>query len=82
MMRVLVGCESSGIVRDAFRQRGHDAISCDLLPADDGSPHHIVADVRTVLDDGWEMGHLPSPVHIPVPGRGVGLHGDTPARIA
>ncbi len=55
-MRVLIGCESSGAVRRAFRARGHDAWSCDLLPADDGSPHHVLGDVRDVLADGWDMG--------------------------
>ena len=39
-MRVLVACEYSGTVRDAFRARGHDAISCDLLPTDKPGPHH------------------------------------------
>ncbi|MFA6240405.1 MAG: hypothetical protein WC655_05730 [Candidatus Hydrogenedentales bacterium] len=43
-MRVLIGCEVSGVVRRAFRALGHDAWSCDLLPAADGSPFHIVAD--------------------------------------
>ena len=53
-MKVLVACEFSGIVRDAFRARGHDAVSCDLLPTERPGPH-IQADVRTVLDDGWDM---------------------------
>lgn len=44
-MRVLIGCECSGVVREAFRARGHDAWSCDLKPADDGSPYHIQGDV-------------------------------------
>jgi hypothetical protein len=43
---VLVACEFSGIVREAFRRRGHHAISCDLLPAEDGSPWHFQCDVR------------------------------------
>lgn len=47
--RVLVACESSGVVRRAFRRRGYDAWSCDLLPAADGSEHHIVGDVRELL---------------------------------
>lgn len=54
MARVLIGCESSGRVREAFRARGHDAWSNDLLPADDGSPYHIQADVLTLLEDGWD----------------------------
>lgn len=47
-MRVLVACEFSGIVREAFRQRRHDAWSCDLLPAEDYSEYHIMHDVRQV----------------------------------
>ena len=54
-LRVLVGCETSGTVRRAFAALGHDAWSCDLLPADDGSNHHIRGDVRDVLDDGWDL---------------------------
>ena len=54
-MRVLVACEFSGVVRQAFRERGHDAVSCDLLVTEDGSEHHIVADVFTVLDRGWDL---------------------------
>lgn len=48
-MRVLVACEFSGIVREAFRSRGHDAWSCDLLPAEDGSEFHIQGDVSPFL---------------------------------
>lgn len=55
MKRVLVGCEYSGIVRRAFAARGHDAWSCDLLSAEDGSNHHIRGDVRDHLDDGWDL---------------------------
>jgi hypothetical protein len=54
-MRVLVACEFSGIVRRAFAARGHDAWSCDLLPADDRSNHHIVGDARDILNDGWDL---------------------------
>ena len=59
-MRVLVACEFSGIVRDAFRARGHDAVSCDLLPTEREGPH-IQGDVLKVLDWGWDMmiGHPP-----------------------
>jgi len=53
-MRVLVACEYSGAVRDAFRRAGHDAISCDLLPTDAPGPHYQ-GDVRDVLDDGWDL---------------------------
>jgi hypothetical protein len=48
-MRVLVLCEYSGVVREAFRKLGHDAWSCDLLPADDGSPYHYKGDAFKVL---------------------------------
>jgi hypothetical protein len=47
-VRVLVACEFSGIVRDAFRARGHDAVSCDLLPTERPGPH-IVGDARVVV---------------------------------
>lgn len=53
-LRVLVACEYSGRVRDAFRARGHDAMSCDLLPTDVPGPHYK-GDVRDVLDDGWDL---------------------------
>ncbi len=49
-MRVLIACEFSGVVREAFRARGHDAWSCDLLPAEDGSPYHRQGDVFQVLN--------------------------------
>jgi hypothetical protein len=56
-MRALVGCETSGQVREALRRRGIDAWSCDLLPADDNSPHHIECDVRTAIKHGrWDLG--------------------------
>lgn len=54
-MKVLVACEFSGRVREAFRRLGHNARSCDLLPADDGSPHHYQQDVREVLYLGWDL---------------------------
>jgi len=53
-MRILIACEFSGIVRDAFIARGHDAISCDLLPTERPGPH-IQGDVLSILDDGWDM---------------------------
>lgn len=53
-MRVLVACEESGRVRDAFLARGHDAMSCDLLPTDAPGPHHQ-GDVRDVLGDDWDL---------------------------
>lgn len=51
-MRILIACEYSGAVRDAFLARGHDAMSCDLLPTDVPGPHYQ-GDVRDVLD-GWK----------------------------
>ena len=60
-MRVLVGCERSGVVREAFRARGHDAWSCDLEPADDGSPFHTQWDVLGVLALGWDLAILHPP---------------------
>lgn len=53
-MRVLVGCEYSGTVRDAFIRAGHDAISCDLLPTDAPGPHYQ-GDVFDIIDDGFEL---------------------------
>ena len=53
-MRVLVACEFSGIVRDAFIARGHDAVSCDLLPCEKPGPH-IHGDVLKILHDGWDL---------------------------
>ncbi len=50
-----MGCEFSGVVRRAFREAGHDAWSCDVLPAEDESEYHIQDDVRNHLD-GWDMG--------------------------
>lgn len=55
MMRVLIACERSGVVRRAFAARGHDAWSCDTEAADDGSNRHIRDDVRNHLDDGWDL---------------------------
>lgn len=80
-MRVLVGCEFSGTVRRAFAALGHDAWSCDLLPAEDGSNRHYVGDVRERLNDGWDMlivAHPPCTrlcnsgvrwLHVPPPGK-------------
>jgi hypothetical protein len=55
VLRVLVACEFSGVVRDAFLEKGHDAWSCDLLPAERNSNRHIQGDVRDVLHDGWDF---------------------------
>lgn len=55
-MRVLVACEFSGVVRDAFRAKGHDAWSCDLEPSDDDK-YHLQDDVITILEnsDKWDL---------------------------
>ena len=59
-MKVLIACESSGTVRDAFIRAGHDAMSCDILPTEKPGPHYQ-GDVRDVLGDGWDLliGHPP-----------------------
>lgn len=53
-MKVLVACEFSGVVRRAFRDRGHDAFSCDLLPAEDGSKYHFQRCIKDILHQGFE----------------------------
>ena len=53
-MKVLIACEYSGIVRDAFIAEGHDAISCDLLPTERPGPH-IQGDVRPLLRERWDL---------------------------
>jgi len=79
--RVLIGCETSGVMRRAFSALGHDVWSVDLLPADDGSNRHIRGDVRDHLADGWDLlivSHPPCTrlcnsgvrwLHQPPPGR-------------
>jgi len=55
-MKVLVACEYSGVVRDAFLRAGHYALSCDLLPCEStASGDHYQGDVRDVLDHGWDL---------------------------
>lgn len=54
-MRVLVACEYSGVVRDAFIRRGHDAISCDLLPSESDFGPHYQGDVFDIINDGFDM---------------------------
>lgn len=69
-MRVLVACEFSGTVRDAFIARGHFAVSCDLLPGESGAPHYQ-GDVRDLIENwgGWDLliGHPPC-THLAVSG--------------
>lgn len=54
-MRVLVACEYSGRVREAFRRLGHDAWSCDLLESEDNSQYHFVGDCLKVTELGWDL---------------------------
>lgn len=53
-MKVLIACEFSGIVRDAFLKQGHDAVSCDLLPTESPGSHYQ-GDVMDILNDGWDL---------------------------
>ena len=55
MGRVLIACETSGVVRRAFAAKGHDAWSVDLLPSEDRSNKHIIGDGRDLLNDGWDL---------------------------
>lgn len=68
-MNVLVGCESSGIIRDAFLRRGHNAYSCDLKPTRRPGPH-LQCDLLSVLDRGWDLmiAHPPC-THLAVSGN-------------
>jgi hypothetical protein len=81
-VRVLIGCEQSGVVRNAFLAEGHDAWSCDLLPSETPSNRHIVGDIRDVMNwPGWDMLCVMHPpctrlcnsgvrwLHVPPPGR-------------
>ncbi len=54
-MKVLVACEFSGTVREAFSHRGHDSWSCDLLPTDQPSNKHIQGDVLEIINDKWDL---------------------------
>lgn len=53
-MKILIGCEYSGVVRDAFLKLGHDVMSCDLLPTDAPGPHYQ-GDIFDVINEGWDM---------------------------
>jgi len=59
-MKILVACEMSGRVRDAFIAKGHDAISCDILPSERPGPHYQ-GNVMDIINDGWDLmvGHPP-----------------------
>jgi len=67
-MRVLIGCECSGVVRDAFKAKGHDSWSCDTEPSDTPG-NHIQGDVLDVLNDGWDLAIFHPPcTHLAVSG--------------
>ena len=53
-MKILIACEFSGIVRDAFKEKGHDAMSCDLLPTEQPGQHYQ-GDVFDIINDGWDI---------------------------
>ena len=53
-MKILIACEFSATVRDAFAARGHDAWSCDILPTEKPGKHYQ-CDVREILDQGWDL---------------------------
>ena len=84
MTRILIACEFSGTVRRAFTDRGYDAWSCDLRPAEDRSNRHYTGDVRDILADGWDIlivAHPPCTrlcnsgvrwLSVPPPGRSLG----------
>ena len=79
-MRVLVACEYSGRVRDAFLAMGHDAVSCDLLPTDAPGPH-VQGDVTPMLGDGWDM-LIAFPPCTYLCSSGLHWNGRTPGRAA
>ena len=54
-MKILIACERSGIVREAFRKRGHEVVSCDIEPSLDDSPYHVTGDVRPLLKETWDL---------------------------
>lgn len=67
-MKVLIGCECSGTVRDAFLERGHNAISCDLKPSKRPGPHYK-GDVRDIINGGWDLAIFhPDCTHLAVSG--------------
>jgi hypothetical protein len=82
MSRILICCEHSGVVREAFRGAGHDAWSCDILPASDASLFHFQADCVTVIPQGWDLIVMHPPCTAialcgnSTYGRGMPKHGD------
>lgn len=55
MAKVLIACEYSGTVRNAFLAAGHDTYSCDIIQSDDNSPRHIIGDVKQLLSQPWDL---------------------------
>lgn len=78
-MRVLVGCEFSGAVRDAFLAAGHDAMSCDLLPTEVPGPHHQ-GDVFNIIEDGWDLAIFHPPCTYLTNSANGSLYKTTPSR--
>ena len=67
-MRVLIACEYSGAVRDGFIKKGHEAVSCDILPTDVPGPHYE-GDIFDIINDGWDlMIAFPPCTHLAVSG--------------
>jgi hypothetical protein len=79
--RVLVACEFSGTVREAFLAKGHDAWSCDLLPDEKGSNRHIRGDVREILNDGWDLLMVAHPPCTRLCNSGVRWLSDPPTKL-
>ena len=69
-MKVLIACEYSGVVRDAFIKKGHEALSCDFLPTERKGPHYQ-GDVLDIIDQNWDLmiAHPPC-THLAVSGLG------------
>jgi len=68
-MRVLVGCEFSQVVTKAFRDKGHEAYSCDILPTEGNPEWHIQGDVRKIINDKWDLAIFHPPcTHLAVSG--------------
>ncbi len=70
-MKILIACEFSGVVRDAFINKGHDAWSCDVLPTIANPARHFQCDVFTIIEKGWDMliAHPPAPTYVDTTGH-------------
>ena len=68
-MKVLIGCEFSSVVREAFRKKGFNAWSCDIIDSEDNSQYHLKEDVRKIIYDDWDLGlFFPPCTHLCVSG--------------